>query len=230
MGDKMLKYLLNGLLLGSSGYGLYRVSPTENPFAFSACAVGFAHSLVGFWQGKCMCPESSLGQGGNEQGQQQGQQGQQQGQQQAEGEGGGSRVQDVLSSCLDVVIVPLLNIEFYQRSEQSNPLAMGHGLFIVPLVFEICHKLYNTGSEDVSTQALKELTILGNLVSLLFLSANDSNGVYGVIAIEAFAAKYCALMLENLSTGTGEIFCTICYSLLFTMIPIAIEYSAKGAA
>lgn len=216
----MLKYFLNGLLLGSSGYGLYRISPTENPFAFSACAVGFAHSLVGFWQGKCMCPEPNSGQGGHEQGQQQG-----------EGESAGSRMQDIFSSCLDVVIVPLLNIEFYKRSEQSNPLAMGHGLFIVPLVFEICHKLFNSSApEDVSNQALKELTILGNLVSLLFLSANDSNGVYGVIAIEAFAAKYCAVMLENLSSGTGEIFCTVCYSLLFTMIPIAIEYTAKDAA
>lgn len=222
MNDKMYKYFLNGLLLGSSGYGLYRIPPAESPYAFTACAVGFTHSLIGLWRGKCTCPEPSITAASAAQDQQTGQTG-------AEGGSGGSggsgaRLQDIVSCCLDVVVVPLLNIEFYLRSEQSNPLAMGHGLFLVPLMFDICHKLYDSNaSDDLSTQALKELTILGNLVSLLFLSANESNGIYGVIAIEAFAAKYCALILENLSAGTGQIFCAVCYSLLFTMIPIALS-------
>uniref|UniRef100_A0A1A9W249 Uncharacterized protein n=1 Tax=Glossina brevipalpis TaxID=37001 RepID=A0A1A9W249_9MUSC len=186
--------VVNGILLGSTGHALVSVSPFQHPYAFCACAVGFCHAFAGLVE-SIACEDRCA-----------------------------TCFKRLTCSCIEMMTLPMLNIDFYLKSEQSSPLALGHGLFVVPLAFDLLTKVSpNADVEDISTQTLKDLTILGNIVSLLFLAANENNAVYGMMVLAAFIAKYGAMIMDNIIAGTGECIGLLGYSVLFGLVPMALK-------
>uniref|UniRef100_A0A1A9ZZD1 Uncharacterized protein n=1 Tax=Glossina pallidipes TaxID=7398 RepID=A0A1A9ZZD1_GLOPL len=187
----MVDAVFSGILLGTAGHALVSVSPLQHPYAFCACAVGFCHALASLAESIACEDRCTL------------------------------CFKRLTCSCIEIMTLPMLNIEFYLKSEQSSPLALGHGLFVVPLAFDLLTKVSPSAEgEDDSTRTLKDLTILGNIVSLLFLAANENNAVYGMMVVAAFIAKYGAMFMDSLITGTGECTGLSGYSLLFGLVPM----------
>lgn len=202
--DIILDTVFNGLLMGTSGYSMLTLNPLEHPFAFSASAVGFCHGCAGIYT---RFLDSSCG---------------------AEGSDGKcvNSLKKLTTSCIEIVTVPLINMDLYRSSQQSSALALGHGLFIIPLAFDLSWKFFATDVEEGESAAvLKDLTILGNIVSLLFFAVNESNCPAGIMSLLAFSANYGSVMMESLLSGTGENFCLGVYALLLSLVPSALAAS-----
>ncbi|XP_075157264.1 uncharacterized protein LOC142230507 [Haematobia irritans] len=202
----MVDIFFNGLVVGSSGYALSQLQFTENPFIFSGCVVGLCHGLLGLYMN--IVEGSSNSQMAFELPQ--------------SNDSMVRKLQNLTESCMEITIVPLVNIDLYLKSQQSSPLAMGHGLFIVPLAFDVAFKLFDTDGERNSADTLKELTSLGNIVSLVFLSVNESHLPYGLLAMSALTAQYGPVVMENILKGSGANISLMGYSLLFALIPNAV--------
>lgn len=205
----MIDAVFNSLLVGSSSYALAVVEPMEHPFIFTACAVSLCHGLLGFYSNiKEGLSNSQLA--AND----------------STTQSHDSWVQQIHSltqSCVDIISVPLINIDLYQMSQQSSPLALGHGLFIVPLIFDLSFKLLDVERDASGTETLKELTTLGNIVSLVFLSANENHLPYGLMAMAAFFAQYGSMFMESSYKGSGANAALLGYSMFFAMIPTALS-------
>ncbi|KAM8720502.1 hypothetical protein ACLKA7_006532 [Drosophila subpalustris] len=111
-----------------------------------------------------------------------------------------NRLRQITTGIMELVPLPLTNIELYLKS--SNPhLAMAHGCFLIPLAFDVVAIWRDV--EDNSTETLKDLTLLGNVVSLLFLGVNQSKNVYGGMAAIAFGARYGTVIFDYYWEGLG---------------------------
>ncbi|KAM7349302.1 uncharacterized protein ACRADG_008305 [Cochliomyia hominivorax] len=201
--------LFNGLLVGTSGYAMYVVKPSEHPIAFTAAAVGFCHGCAGiytrFIDSSCDS-EGSEGKCTN-------------------------NFKKLTSNCMEIVTVPLVNMDLYGSSDQSNALALGHGLFIIPLAFDMTFKFFGTeGDGDESTAILKDLTVLGNIVSLLFFAVNESNFAAGIMSFAAFFSYSGSMVMEYMLRGTEENSCLAGYALFFAYLPQALGISAGAAS
>ncbi|XP_067636999.1 uncharacterized protein [Eurosta solidaginis] len=184
-----LSMVFNGLLVGASGFALYSIQPAEHPYAFSACAFGLCHGLLGIIHAY------------------------------KKGDEGDScnKIREISTSCMEIVQLPLINIELYLASSNTSALALGHGLFVIPLAFDLIAKLFTEEGDDSNTNTLKDLTILGNIVSLTFLAVNESNYTYVSMAITAFLTKYGAILLDSYWEGALENTVLLGYSI-FTML------------
>ncbi|XP_037828140.1 uncharacterized protein LOC119616066 [Lucilia sericata] len=206
--DTILDTVFNGLLIGTSGYAMFAVNPVDHPFAFAACAVGFCHGCTGIYT---RFFDSSCG---------------------AEGSEGKcrNRVKKLTSSCMEIITVPLANMDLYRSSQQTNALALGHGLFIIPLAFDLTLKYLATeGDEGESTAILKDLTVLGNIVSLLFFAVNENNLPAGLMALSAFFSYSGSMVMEYMLNGTEENSSLAGYALFFAFMPSALSAGAEVA-
>ncbi|KAI8033713.1 uncharacterized protein LOC128265303 [Drosophila gunungcola] len=130
-----------------------------------------------------------------------------------------NRMRLITSGIMEIVPPPLTNIELYLKS--SNPgLAWAHGCFVVPLAFDLVAKLGD--NEDTSTETLKELTLLGNVVSLLFLGVNQSNNLYGSMAALAFGARYGSVILDYYWEGLGADFTLLAHSMFVVLMTMTL--------
>lgn len=203
--NTVMDTIFNGLMLGTSGYAMYTINPAEQPFAFSACVVGFWHGCVGLYT---RFLDSNCGEDGK----------------------CTNRLKRLTTSCVEIITVPLINMDLYKNSQQSNALALGHGLFIIPLAFDMSLKVFaGEGEEGESTAILIDLTVLGNIVSLLFLAINESNTPAALMALSAFIGYSGSLLMEYLLPGSGENTMLAGYAAVFGFLPAAIK-AGGGAA
>ncbi|XP_068141361.1 uncharacterized protein [Drosophila tropicalis] len=109
------------------------------------------------------------------------------------------------STCfMEIVPLPLINVDLYFGSA-SNNLALGHGLFIVPMAVSALLGLFkDEEGQGEAVETLKTLTILGNITALLYLAINDGSWKLGGMAFLAFMAKFGAQFGEEQSEGAGE--------------------------
>ncbi|XP_060662883.1 uncharacterized protein LOC132795934 [Drosophila nasuta] len=163
--------LFNSLLVVSSGYAMYTLHPLHTPYGYAAAAVSLVHGLLGVVRAANNDDDEC------------------------------NRLRQITSGIMELVPLPLTNIEFYLKSSSPH-LAMAHGCFVVPLAFDVVAKWRDI--EDNSTVTLKDLTLLGNVVSLLFLGVNQSSNVYGGMAAIAFGARYGSVLLDYYSEGLGS--------------------------
>ncbi|XP_036318886.1 uncharacterized protein LOC118733553 [Rhagoletis pomonella] len=184
-----LSMVFNGLLVGASGLALYSIQPAEHPYAFSACAFGLCHGLLGIIHAYKKGDEGDRC----------------------------NKIREISTSVMEIIQLPLINIELYLASSETSALALGHALFIIPLAFDLIAKLLTEEGDDSNTNTLKDLTILGNIVSLTFLAVNESNHTYICMAITAFLTKYGATLLDSYWEGTLENTVLTGYSL-FTFL------------
>ncbi|XP_017021742.1 uncharacterized protein [Drosophila kikkawai] len=160
---------LNLVLCGATGFGLFKIGPSEHPWAFTSCLIGFTHGLVGL--------VGILADDDN-----------------------AKKMQIKTGGILEIVSLPLVNVDLYLETAESNNIALGHGLFMVPLTVSVILAFWkDEGAIDVSgtVQTLKVLTILGNITSLAFVMINESSVIMGGMAVLAFMAKFGADLCEE---------------------------------
>ncbi|KAH8343201.1 uncharacterized protein [Drosophila kikkawai] len=165
---KFMMCAYNGLLCAATGFGLIKIGPSEHPYAFAACVIGFARGVINLVTTLVNEDDETL-----------------------------RELSWIVGHVMDVVPLPLINVSLYLKAE-SNNIALAHGLFLLPLgVTWLLRKLRNEGDfEEFGTvPTLKILTILGNITSLVFLAINDSSWILGGMAALAFmteiGANYC---------------------------------------
>ncbi|EDW82743.1 uncharacterized protein Dwil_GK10152 [Drosophila willistoni] len=181
--------LFNSLLVVSSGYAMYTLHPLQTPYGYTAAGISLMHGLLGVMRAI----------------------------KNDEGECNGLRL--ITSGIMDIVPLPLTNIELYLRSSSPH-LALAHACFVVPLVYDIAAKV--TDSEDTSTETLKELTMLGNVVSMLFLGVNQSSNMYGSMAALAFGARYGPVLLDHYVDGLGANFNLLANSMFIVLMAMTL--------
>ncbi|XP_033159068.1 uncharacterized protein LOC117140327 [Drosophila mauritiana] len=98
----------------------------------------------------------------------------------------------ISASILEVILLPLANIEFYLVSDQSG-VALVHGMSLIPLFYDMIGKV--SEDWDSSTETLKDLALLGNIGSTLYLATKDGNHLYFGVAATAFLARYGGAMV-----------------------------------
>lgn len=172
---RFMDALFNSLLVVSSGYSIYTLHPLQTPFGYAAAALSLVHGLVGVVRASSNAYEDDEC----------------------------NRLSQITAGIMELVPLPLTNIELYLRSTSPH-LAAAHACFLVPLTFDMVAKWRDV--EDNSTKTLKDLTLLGNVVSLLFLGVNQSKNVYGGMAALAFAARYGSVILDYYWEGLGNHF------------------------
>ncbi|KAH8272756.1 hypothetical protein KR026_010706 [Drosophila bipectinata] len=136
-------------------------------------------------------------------------------------------MKETTTSVMEIVPLPLVNVDLYLGAE-SNNIALGHGLFIVPLAVSVILGMVKggeDGGEDGGPMAtLKTLTILGNITSLLYLAINESSWNLAGMAYLAFMAKFGAQFCEeNVSEGCGEPITYVSWSGFFVLAAMALS-------
>lgn len=110
-----------------------------------------------------------------------------------------NQAQNISKQILEIVPVPLVNLDLFLNGEGNN-IALGHGLFIVPLAVSLLIATIKGGDveEGNALETLKMMTILGNITSLVYLAFNDGSWVEGGMAFLAFMATYGSEFIETL--------------------------------
>lgn len=156
--------LFQGLVLGSSGYALYKVTP-DMPYAYAAFGILLGHSMVGLAK-SVKCSDFTI------------------------------NAFALTSLLAEILPLPLINMQLYSASSTSKELALCHGLSaIIPLMLSLMSRCGDRAAARTN-QKLIDLTILGNVMSLLFLAVNERNYWFGSIALTAFATKFALSNLE----------------------------------
>ncbi|XP_060664240.1 LOW QUALITY PROTEIN: uncharacterized protein LOC132796907 [Drosophila nasuta] len=129
---------------------------------------------------------------------------------------------ETTNSIMEIVPLPLVNIELFFGGEGNN-IALGHGLFIVPMAISAIVALVKGSEEgDETMETLKLLTILGNITSLCYLAVNEGSWVMGGMAALAFMSKYGAEFLEQQLEGSGEPIKYISWSGFYFLTTLAV--------
>ncbi|KAH8370070.1 hypothetical protein KR093_002115 [Drosophila rubida] len=153
----ILDLFFNLVLVGSSGYGLYALTPADQPYGYTAAAFCFIHGLLGVVRSF----ESDVDEC--------------------------SRSFFVSTSIVDVLPLPLANIEFYLQSSLSG-LAMVHAMSLILLLYDT---MGNLGDDwDSATETVKDLSLLANVGSAMYLGIQEENYFHVGIAVSAIIARY----------------------------------------
>lgn len=113
------------------------------------------------------------------------------------GDSNAKSAKETTDAILELVPLPLVNIDLFFSGEANN-IALGHGLFMVPLAISLMIAFFkDTSAEEEAYETLKLMTILGNITSLCYLAVNDNSSVEGAMAFLAFMAKYGAEYLDT---------------------------------
>ncbi|XP_034664413.1 uncharacterized protein LOC117898844 [Drosophila subobscura] len=139
------------------------------------------------------------------------------------GDENAKRAKEATTALMEIVPLPLVNVELFLGSD-SNNIALGHGLFIVPLAVSALIG-WAKDSDEVGNarDTLKTLTVLGNVTSLVFLALNESSWPMGGMAFLAFMAKFGANFCEdNMAEGSGKHVACVSWSGFFFLATMAI--------
>lgn len=129
----------------------------------------------------------------------------------------------ISSSILDIVPVPLVNVDLFLNGEGNN-IGLGHGLFIVPLAVSVLIALFKgEGEESEALETLKVMTVLGNITSLVYLAFNDGSWVEGGMAFLAFMSKYGTEFIEGLTEQPLEALKHLCWCGYYFLTTMAIN-------
>lgn len=162
--------IANLLLVAACGYAMHVLVPGENPYGYLAASFSLVHGLLGLVRAYYE-EEDECG-----------------------------RAFIFSASILEVIPLPLANIEFYLISDQSG-VAMVHGLSLIPLFYDMLGKM---GDEwDTATETLKDMALLANIISTSYLALIDGNHIYAAVAATAFIARYGAALIDYLMAGAG---------------------------
>uniref|UniRef100_A0A6P4F2X8 Uncharacterized protein LOC108048537 n=1 Tax=Drosophila rhopaloa TaxID=1041015 RepID=A0A6P4F2X8_DRORH len=173
---QMVGALVNLLLIAACFYAMYSLTPADNPYGYMAASFSLVHGLLGMVR--------SFSDEFDECG----------------------RTFLISASILEVIPLPLANIEFYLVSDQSG-VALVHGLSLIPLFYDMLGKMGDDW--DSSTETLKDLALLGNIGSTSYLAIKDGNHLYAGVAATAFVARFGAALIDHFMEGFGPHVATV---------------------
>lgn len=192
-----LRFIYNALLLTTSSLTARKLVPQKRPFALAACVVGGLAAVFGLI--RAFLDDGSRRGGGGGAG------------------GGGGRasnsssdgsefrmLRNVTQSMLELMPLALVNMELYAHSLGLGAVALAHGIFVLPLLLDLrCSVVKNRKNCDL-TETLRDLLVLGNIVSLGFLAAKERNLLYLRMTLTMLVVKYFPVLMDSAQEETGE--------------------------
>lgn len=182
-----LRLIYNSLLLLTSGLAARKITLQKHPFAFSACVVGGTVAVLGLLR-VIFGDDSDAEQF--------------------------QILRDVSYGVLEIVPLPLVNIELYSLSHGVGVLSMAHGIFVLPLVLDLGCSIVKDRKNCEFSDTLRDLLVLGNIISLGYLSVRQSNFLYMRLALTMGVVKYAPVLLDSVQDSAGEDL-IVCGSALF---------------
>ncbi|EDV48036.1 uncharacterized protein LOC6553083 [Drosophila erecta] len=156
--------LVNMLLISACVYTMYSLTPEVHCYAYLAASFSLVHGLLGLMRSFTEEPDEC------------------------------GRTFMISSSILEVIPLPLANIEFYSVSNQSG-VALVHGLSLIPLFYDMVGKMCEDW--DSSTETLKDLALMGNIGSTLFLAIKDGKHLYFGVVATVLLARYGGSLIDR---------------------------------
>ncbi|KAH8260312.1 hypothetical protein KR026_009295 [Drosophila bipectinata] len=171
-----LRFIYNGVLLGTSVMSARKMDLEQHPFALAACVVGGVSAIVGllrvlFASGQ---PEECR------------------------------KMRDITHGVLELVPLPLANMNLYLKSTGWSPIALGHSFFIIALMCDMSCCLAKERQDCEMSDSLKNLTVLGNIVSLGFLAFVERNSLYLRMMMVMIVVKYGTILVDSMKENAGE--------------------------
>eukprot|EP00099_Drosophila_melanogaster_P017521 NP_608385.1 uncharacterized protein Dmel_CG12679 [Drosophila melanogaster] len=164
--------LVNLLLILACIYTMTSLTPADHPYAFLAASFSLVHGVLGVVRSFANEPDEC------------------------------GRTFMISAIILEVIPLPLANIEFYLVSDQSG-VALVHGLSLIPLFYDMIGKI--SEDWDSSTETLMDLALLGNIGSTLYLAIKDGNHIYFGVAATALLARYGGAIVDSCNEGLSNV-------------------------
>ncbi|EDW64017.1 uncharacterized protein [Drosophila virilis] len=187
-----VRFIYNALLLTTSGLTARKLMPQEHPFALAACVVGGLAAVFGLL--RAFLDDGSRRGGGG-------------GGRASNSSSDGSEfrmLRNVTQSMLELMPLALVNMELYAHSLGLGAVALAHGIFVLPLLLDLrCSVVKNRKDCDL-TETLRDLLVLGNIVSLGFLAAKERNLLYLRMTLTMLVVKYYPVLMDSAQEETGE--------------------------
>ncbi|KAH8409522.1 hypothetical protein KR222_007711 [Zaprionus bogoriensis] len=182
-----MRLAYNSLLLVTSGLTASKMTASTHPFAYSACLVGGAVAVLGLLRALL----------GNDR-----------------DPGEMRMLRDINHSVLELVPLPLVNMELYMLTQGLGAIVLSHSIFVLPLLLDLRCSIWYARKHCDLTETLRDLTLLGCITSLGYLAVRELNWVYARMALTMLLVKYVPVLLDYIDDGTGEDL-IVCGSALF---------------
>ncbi|SPP79166.1 uncharacterized protein LOC117581923 [Drosophila guanche] len=193
---RFARCLYNSFLLCTALRAVQQLQPEEHPFAYAACAVGVVVSGLGLLRVIFASGQPNECR----------------------------RLRDVCHGLLELAPLPLANMDLYMQSTgMLSALTLGHACFVLPLSCDLCCSLFK-GRQDCDTaDSLRNLTILGNIVSLGFLGIMEGNFFYIRMMLVMFAVRYGGVLMDSMQEEASEDLQLCGTALFFHLLGKALE-------
>ncbi|KAH8249503.1 hypothetical protein KR032_010047 [Drosophila birchii] len=171
-----LRFAYNGILLYTACTSAYKMQPTEHPFALAACLVGGITAVFGLLRVIFASgqPEECR------------------------------KLRDITHGVLELVPLSLTNMDLYFQTTGWSTITLGHSLFVLPLVCDMRCCLAKNRMDCEVSDSFKDLTILGNIVSLGFLSYVERNFLYLRMMLVMAVVRYGVVLVDSIKENAGE--------------------------
>lgn len=171
-----LRFAYNGVLLYTAVMSASKMQPEEHPFALAACVVGGITAVFGLLRVMFASgqPEECR------------------------------KLRDITHGVLELVPLPLTNMDLYMQSTGWSAVALGHAVFVVPLLCDMSCCLAKNRRDCEISDSLKDLTVLGNIVSLGFLAFMERNFLYLRMMLVMIVVRYGVVLVDSIKEDAGE--------------------------
>ncbi|KAH8273641.1 hypothetical protein KR018_005548 [Drosophila ironensis] len=171
-----LRFIYNGLLLGTAVLSARKMNLDQHPFALTSCVVGGVAAIFGLLRVIF-----------------------------ASGQPGECRkLRDITHGILELVPLPLANMNLYFFSTGCSAITLGHAFFMFPLVCDLACSLSTELIDCDLSDSMKNLTVLANIVSLSFLAFVERNFLYMRMAMVMIVVKYGLVMVDSMKMEVSE--------------------------
>ncbi|KAH8385365.1 uncharacterized protein LOC110177029 [Drosophila serrata] len=171
-----LRFAYNGILLYTAVSSGCKMQPEEHPLALVACMVGGITAVFGLLRVIFASgqPEECR------------------------------KLRDITHGVLELVPLSLTNMDLYMQSTGWSAVTLGHGFFLLPLLCDMRCCLAKNRVDCGISDSLKDLTILGNIVSLGFLAFVERNFLYLRMMLVMAAIRYGVVLVDSIRENAGE--------------------------
>ncbi|ALC38962.1 CG14537 [Drosophila busckii] len=172
-----VRFISNSLLLLGSTWTAKKLTVEAYPYAFSACVVGGAAALVGILH-VLLANEYDVDEL--------------------------RQYQELRKGMLELMPLPLVNMQLYMLSQGMGTLVMAHASFVLPLAMDICCSLAWRRKNCYISETLRDLCMLGNILSLGFLAFKERNSIYLRLMLTMASIKYGPMLFDGVEDEAGE--------------------------
>ncbi|XP_017066864.1 uncharacterized protein LOC108104998 [Drosophila eugracilis] len=190
---QMLGALVNLLLILACIYAMYSLKPEDHPYGYMMVSFSLVHgllTLVLYYNEDTEDEPVECG-----------------------------RCFQISNSILEVIPLPMANIEFYLLSDESE-VAQVHGLSLIPLFYDIIGKVVDDW--NTSTETLKDIALLFNIASTMYLTIKDGNHIYGAVAATALMARFGTSLVDRFAEGYGTYLATLGHAGIVALMTYAL--------